>query len=84
MAMKIANVAELKNSLSKYLGDVERGEEIEVRKRNIPVARIVPAFQKKTNATVLGCGRDTVAIKTDLTEPFMPVDDWNMETGAHE
>lgn len=40
--MKSVNIADLKNHLSVYLNDVKAGEEILVRDRNKPVARIVP------------------------------------------
>lgn len=40
--MKSVNIAELKNRLSVYLNAVRAGEEILVRDRNEPVARIVP------------------------------------------
>lgn len=39
--MKSVNIAELKNHLSAYLNEVKAGEEILVRDRNQPVARIV-------------------------------------------
>ena len=40
--MKSVNIAELKNRLSLYLNEVRAGEEILVRDRNNPIARIVP------------------------------------------
>ena len=40
--MKSVNIAELKNRLSLYLKEVKAGEEILVRDRERPVARIVP------------------------------------------
>jgi prevent-host-death family protein len=40
--MVTVNVAELKNSLSKYLTFVKSGEEIVIRDRNLPVAKLVP------------------------------------------
>jgi prevent-host-death family protein len=40
--MRSVNVAELKNSLSSYLRLVRDGEELIVRDRNRPIARIVP------------------------------------------
>ena len=40
--MKSVNIAELKNHLSVYLNKVRGGEEIIVRDRNLPIARIVP------------------------------------------
>ena len=40
--MRSVNVATLKNRLSHYLRAVRRGEEILIRDRNVPIARIVP------------------------------------------
>lgn len=40
--MKSVNIAELKNRLSLYLNEVKNGEEILVRERSNPIARIVP------------------------------------------
>ena len=45
--MKSVNIAELKNRLSVYLNDVIAGEEILVRDRNQPVARIVPLVRSR-------------------------------------
>ena len=76
--MKSANVAELKNRLSDYLRLVEQGEEVEVSKRNIPFARIVPLPKKGTNQTKLGVLKGSVIVHTDLTEPAISADDWDM------
>ena len=40
--MKAINITELKNNLSMYLRKVRTGEEIIVRDRDIPVAKIIP------------------------------------------
>jgi len=40
--MRSVNIAELKNQLSACLQRVRAGEELVVRDRNIPIARIVP------------------------------------------
>ena len=40
--MVSVNVAELKNRLSKYLRFAKAGEEIVIRDRNLPVAKLVP------------------------------------------
>jgi len=40
--MRSVNVAELKNRLSKYLTFAKSGEEIVIRDRNLPVAKLVP------------------------------------------
>ena len=83
VSMKTASIAELKNRLSEYLSRVEQGEEIEVRKRNVPIARVVPIAGKKPNRTRLGCGAGTVKAKGDLTEPLIPKTHWNM-LSAHK
>ena len=76
--MKIANIAEFKNRLSEYLALVDQGEEIEVRKYNIPIAKVIPVSRPGRNKTRLGCGRGSVKIAADLTEPLIPADDWEM------
>jgi len=40
--MRSVNVAELKNRLSKYLTFAKGGEEIIIRDRDLPVAKLVP------------------------------------------
>jgi prevent-host-death family protein len=40
--MRSVNVAELKNRLSKYLRFARSGEEVVIRDRNLPVAKLVP------------------------------------------
>jgi len=40
--MKSVNVAELKNRLNKYLTFAKSAEEIVIRDRNLPVAKLVP------------------------------------------
>lgn len=79
MAMKTANIGELKDNLSKFITLVERGEVIEICKRNIPIAKIIPYKNTRTgNQTKLGCGLGTVKILGDVTEPLMPENTWDM------
>jgi antitoxin (DNA-binding transcriptional repressor) of toxin-antitoxin stability system len=40
--MRTVNIGVLKNQLSAYLQLVRKGEEVVVRDRNVPIARIVP------------------------------------------
>lgn len=40
--MKVVNIGELKNQLSGYLQYVKNGEEVVIRDRSVPVARILP------------------------------------------
>ena len=77
--MKVANIAELKNNLSRFLALVEQGETVEICKRNIPIAHLIPLrSKKKKNLTRLGCGRGSVRVHADLTEPMIPEDSWEM------
>ena len=78
VAMKVANIAEFKNHLSAYMAAVASGEVVEIRKRNVPLARVVPAGAPGGNRTVLGCGEGTVTVKSSLTEPLIPHEDWEM------
>lgn len=47
--MVSVNVAELKNRLSKYLTFVKSGEEVVIRDRNLPVAKLVPFSADDSN-----------------------------------
>ena len=77
--MKKANIVELKNNFSKILMYVEKGERIQVCKRNIPIAYIVPFEEKKhENRTQLGIGKGTAKIIDDPTEPMIPQENWDM------
>jgi len=79
LAMRTANIGQLKDNLSKFLSFVEKGEAIAICKRNIPIALLVPHGPRKTgNRTKLGCGMGTVQIKEDLTEPMISEDSWEM------
>jgi len=40
--MRSVNVAKLKDRLSEYLAVAKRGEEVIIRDRNLPVAKLVP------------------------------------------
>lgn len=47
--MRSVNVAELKNRLSHYLNFVKGGEEVVIRDRNLPVARLIPFSSENEN-----------------------------------
>jgi prevent-host-death family protein len=40
--MRAVNIGELKNQLSSYLQHVKNGEEIVIKDRSVPVARLLP------------------------------------------
>ena len=79
--MKLANIAEFKSHLSEYLHCVEAGEQIQICKRNVAVALLTPIKKIGRNVTMLGCGKDSVDVIGDLTEPAFDVKDWNMLKG---
>ena len=47
--MRSVNIAELKNHLSKYLTFAKGGEEIVIRDRNLPVAKLIPFSSDAAN-----------------------------------
>lgn len=51
--MKTVNIAELKNNLSAFLQKVRAGEEIVIRDRNLPVAKIIPLNNADVSAEEL-------------------------------
>jgi prevent-host-death family protein len=81
--MKNANIAEFKNHLSEWIAEVENGEEIQVCRRNIPVALVTPIKEGTGNRTQLGCGEGTAETHGDLTEPLIPKDSWAMLRDNH-
>jgi antitoxin (DNA-binding transcriptional repressor) of toxin-antitoxin stability system len=44
--MKTANTGEFKNNLGKFIRFVEQSEVIEIRKRNIPIAKVTTSFSQ--------------------------------------
>lgn len=82
MAMSTTvNVAEFKDRFSELLAQVEKGGEIILCRRNVPVARIEPLRKpvlKKGRGGVVGCMKGTVQILGDLTEPCIPEEDWDL------
>jgi prevent-host-death family protein len=79
MDMKVVNIADLKNNLSKYLSYVEKGESVRICKRNVPIADLTPVrIEKRSNGTKLGYGLGSATIKGDLTEPLIPLEAWEM------
>jgi prevent-host-death family protein len=49
--MRSTNIADLRNRLTQYLREVRAGEEIIVRDRNRPIAKIVPFTSMRTTMT---------------------------------
>lgn len=51
--MRTVNVAKLKDHLSKYLAFAKSGEEVVIRDRNLPVAKLVPFLAEGADAQEL-------------------------------
>ncbi len=51
--MRTVNVAKLKDQLSKYLTFAKSGEEVIIRERNLPVAKLVPFLATGADAQEL-------------------------------
>jgi prevent-host-death family protein len=77
--MKSVNFAELRARFGEYLADVEKGEEVQVCKRNRGVARLVKyPIAPGRNGTKLGCARGTIRILGDIVAPAFADEDWDM------
>jgi len=75
--MKVVNIADLKNRLSAYLQEVRAGEEIVVRDRNLPIAKLVPLTPAETSAEELA-----LAAEGKLLLPSAVLDEgrfWGMD-----
>jgi prevent-host-death family protein len=82
MAMSTTvNIAEFKDRFSELLAVVEKGGEVIVCRRNVPLARVEPVRKpgpRKPARSVVGCMAGTVQIHGDLTEPCIPEQHWAM------
>lgn len=72
--MKTVGIAELKNRLSHYLEGVRRGEEVLIRDRNKPIAKIVPLISatefSEEELALAAAGILRLPEKASLSEDF--------------
>ncbi|MFZ3244329.1 MAG: type II toxin-antitoxin system Phd/YefM family antitoxin [Candidatus Acidiferrales bacterium] len=70
--MRTVNVAKLKDQLSKYLTFAKSGEEVVIRERNLPVAKLVPFAAEDADAqelTLVATGKLRLPrVRLDLRE----------------
>jgi prevent-host-death family protein len=77
--MRSVNIAELKNRLSTYVTFARGGEEIIIRDRNLPVAKLIPFSSGSTSEEELLL---VAAGKMRLPEAPLDVDElWKIKTG---
>ncbi len=68
--METVNIHQAKTNLSRLLSRVERGEEIIIANRGIPVAKLVP-FQTSINRRAcLGQDRGQFVVPDNFNEPL--------------
>ena len=73
------NVAEFKAHISEYLEAVEAGKELTLCRRNVPIAHVAPIRKRSVkNKTKLGWCKGQIKIHGDITEPMIPLEDWDM------
>jgi antitoxin (DNA-binding transcriptional repressor) of toxin-antitoxin stability system len=72
------NIVNLRKKLSEMLDYVKEGNELEIQKRNVVIAKVIPvAKNSNENQTKLDVGKGTVKYYGDVTEPALE-DDWEM------
>ncbi len=78
--MGSVNIAELKNRLSAYLQRVRAGEEIVIRDRNVPVAKLIPLSSEDASSEELA-----LAASGELLFPLEPLDErafWSIKASG--
>lgn len=83
--MRTVSVAELKNSLSKYLTFAKAGEEIVIRDRNIPVAKLVPFSSQdatEEELALVAAGKLRLPTKTITIEDLLKIPTGKVKSGS--
>ncbi len=75
--MKKASIAYLRSQLSSLLDYVQKGEELQIEKRNVAIAKLVPVKTFRQNFTKLGRGKNSVKFLKDVVGPAFE-EDWEM------
>jgi len=78
IAMKMANIKDVKDRLSAFVEAASRGEEVVICRRNVPVARLVAVASPPQNRTQLGWAQGEGTIRDDLQGPFIPEGEWHL------
>ena len=74
--MRSVNIAVLKNELSRYLNEVRQGEELLIRDRKTPIAKIIPLDRAgEVEAEALALAAEG---KLRLPEASLPESFWSM------
>ena len=76
--MKVVSLVDLRRDIGRVIAGLRKFGRVEITKRNVPIAVLLPYESAPENRTELGRGRDSVRILGDLTEPLIPEGDWEM------
>jgi prevent-host-death family protein len=68
--METVNIHEAKTQLSRLLSRVERGEEIIIANRGVPIAKLVPLNPRPSRLSSLGRDRGRFTVPDDFNEPL--------------
>ena len=68
--METVNIHKAKTNLSSLLARVERGEEIVIANRGVPVAKLVPFQARRDRRASLGQDRDRFTVPDDFDAPL--------------
>jgi prevent-host-death family protein len=68
--METVNIHQAKTNLSRLLLRVERGEEIIISNRGIPVAKLVPFHVSSNRRDSLGLDRGRFIVPEDFDDPL--------------
>ena len=70
MVMEKVNVQEAKTHLSRYLERVEKGETIQICRRNEPIAELRPIRRPRAKRRPLGLARGSFQVPPSFFEPL--------------
>lgn len=76
MAVPSYSIHEAKTNLSKLIAAVEAGEEVVLRRRDTPVARIVP-FEEAPKPRRFGALKGQIWISPDFDDPLPEFDEYS-------
>jgi prevent-host-death family protein len=68
--METVNIHEAKTQLSRLLARVERGEEIIIANRGVPIAKLSPLNPRKSRRASLGRDAGKFTVPEDFNEPL--------------
>ena len=83
MSSRTVNIAEFKAHLTDYLAEAEKGGEIVVARRNVPIARLEGLSRPlRKNRTRVGSMKGTVRLHGEIVSPAISADEWEMNREA--